>query len=97
MYQPGEVNLDNLVSEVRPWYAYAQVSNTGTKQTDPWRERFGFVHNQLTGNDDVLSIDYLTAGFEQSHAIVGSYELPVFNIDRLRYNRADQYYGYRGY
>jgi hemolysin activation/secretion protein len=82
---PGEVNLDYLVSETRPWYAYAQVSNTGTKQTDPWRERFGFVHNQLTGNDDILSIDYLTAAFSESHALVASYELPVFKIDTLRY------------
>ncbi len=82
--QPGEVNLDYLVSEARPWYVYAQVSNTGTKQTDPWRERLGFVNNQLTGHDDILSIDYLTAGFSASHAVVASYELPVFNIDRLR-------------
>jgi len=82
--QPGEVNLDYLVSETRPWYVYAQVSNTGTRQTDPWRERFGFVDNQVTGHDDILSIDYLTAGFSASHAVVASYELPVFNIDRLR-------------
>jgi len=82
---PGGVTLDYLVSENRPWYVYAQASNTGTKQTNPWRERFGFVDNQLTGHDDILSLDYMTAGFNASHAFIGSYELPFFSFDRLRY------------
>jgi hemolysin activation/secretion protein len=82
---PGEVNLDYLIAETRPWYVYSQISNTGTKQTDTWRERFGAVHNQLTGNDDILMFDYLTAGFEASHALVLSYNTPVFHWDRLRY------------
>ena len=83
--EPGGVNLDYLVSESRPWYVFAQVSNTGTKQTNPWRERFGFVDNQLTGRDDILSLDYITAGFTASHAFLGSYELPFLNFDRIRY------------
>ena len=83
--QLGEVNLDYLVSESRPWYVYAQASNTGTAQTSTWRERFGFVDNQLTGHDDILTFDYSTAGFEASHALIGSYELPFFSFDRLRY------------
>jgi hemolysin activation/secretion protein len=81
----GGVTLDYLVSENRPWYVYAQVSNTGTKETNEWRERFGVVDNQLTGHDDILAIDYLTAGFEASHAVIASYELPFFSFDRLRY------------
>jgi hemolysin activation/secretion protein len=82
---PGGVNLDYLVSENRPWYAFAQLSNTGTKQTNTWRERFGYVNNQLTGHDDVLSLDYMTAGFAASHAVILSYELPFFSLDRARY------------
>ncbi len=74
---PEQVYFDYLVSENRPWTAYFQLSNTGTESTNKWRERFGFSHNQLTGHDDVLHLDYITAGFEDSHAIVGSYELPV--------------------
>ncbi|HVX85121.1 MAG TPA: ShlB/FhaC/HecB family hemolysin secretion/activation protein [Phycisphaerae bacterium] len=81
----GGVTLDYLISENKPWYVYAQVSNTGTKQTNEWRERFGGVDNQLTGHDDILSIDYTTAGFEASHAVIGSYDIPLFSMDRLRY------------
>src|SRR5699024_486962 len=29
--QPGSVDLDYMVNENKPWYVYAQVSNTGTK------------------------------------------------------------------
>lgn len=79
------VSLDYLVSEAKPWTAYFQASNTGTKETEVWRERFGFVHNQLTGRDDTLTLDYVTAGFEKSHAFIGSYEAPFFNAERLRW------------
>ena len=82
---PGGVTLDYLVSETRPWYVFMQASNTGTKQTNAWRERFGLVDNQLTGHDDILTLDYTTAGFEASHAFIGSYELPFLNMERVRY------------
>lgn len=84
---PGQgergVTLDYLVSEIKPWYVYFQVSNTGTRQTEEWRERFGFVHNQLTSSDDILSLDYLTASFDKTHAVAGSYERPLWG-DWLR-------------
>lgn len=84
---PGQgergVTLDYLVSEIKPWYVYFQVSNTGTRQTEEWRERFGFVHNQLTSSDDILSLDYLTASFDKTHAFAGSYERPLWG-DWLR-------------
>jgi hemolysin activation/secretion protein len=81
--QPGSVSLDYLVSENRPWLIYGQVSNTGTKQTREWRQRMGFQHTQLTGSDDILSLDYITAGFDRSHSFSGSYERPVY-ADWLR-------------
>ncbi len=81
----GGMTLDYLVSETRPWYVYSQVSNTGTKQTNEWRERFGYGNYQLTGHDDNFSIDYVTAGFEASHAIISSYELPFFDVTGMRY------------
>jgi len=84
--KPGGVVLDYLVSEGKPWYAYMQASNTGSKHTRPWRERFGFVHNQLTNHDDILALDYDTAGFDEAHAASISYEVPVSCIsDRLRW------------
>lgn len=79
----GYVTLDYLVSENRPWYAYFQISNTGTKSTNEWRERFGFAHNQLTSNDDILTLDYTTAGFDSSHSVAASYDRPLWG-DWLR-------------
>lgn len=76
--------LDYYINENRPWLAYFQVSNTGTKQTEIWRERFGFTHNQLTNSDDIFSVDYITAGFSSaSNAFNISYERPVWG-DWLR-------------
>ncbi len=83
--EPGTVTLDYLVAENKPWTIYGQVSNTGTKQTSEWRERVGFIDNQLTGHDDILSIDYITAGFDQANAVVGSYEAPFFGSQWLRW------------
>lgn len=81
--KPDEVTLDYLVAENKPWTAYAELSNTGTKQTSEWRERFGFVHNQLTRRDDILRLDYVTAGFDRSHAVNVDYSFPVLS-DRVR-------------
>lgn len=72
----GNVTLDYLVSESKPWYAFFQLSNTGTDSTDDLRQRLGFVHNQLTGVDDIFSIDFITAGFDESNAVSLSYERP---------------------
>lgn len=81
----GGATLDLLVQENKPWSAYAQVLNTGTSQTDEIRYRFGFTHTQLTGRDDVLTVDYITAGFNEAHAVLGSYAMPLPAFDeRLR-------------
>ncbi len=83
---PGGVALDYLISENKPWLTYFQISNTGTQQTDELRERFGFIHNQLTGHDDILSVDFLTANFDETNALIASYDAPVFGHDYLRWN-----------
>lgn len=78
------IELHYMINENNPLRLYAQASNTGTEETDKWRYRFGLIHNQLTGNDDILNIDYLTAGFDEVHAVVGSYDTRIFDSDRLR-------------
>ncbi|MBI1375462.1 MAG: hypothetical protein GC159_22335 [Phycisphaera sp.] len=83
--EAGSVALDFLVTESKPWMVYAQISNTGTDETSEWRERFGFVHHQLTKNDDTLSIDYSTANFDEVHAINASYEAPLMDIEPARW------------
>lgn len=82
----GEAVLDFLVAESKPWSIYFQVSNTGTEQTNEWRQRLGFVHNQLTGNDDIFSLDYITAAFDSAHAVQAYYDARFFGSDRLRWN-----------
>jgi len=80
-----EAELQYLVRENRPWSVYFQFANTGTEQTSEWRERFGLNHTQLTGNDDILSIDYITASFDDTNGVFGSYDSPIGSSQRWRY------------
>jgi hemolysin activation/secretion protein len=92
--QPPTVTLDYLVTEAKPWYVYANYSNTGTRQTEAWRTKFGFVDNELTNNDDIFSIDYDFASVNTSEEVTSSYELPVSSDGRVRariYGLADKY------
>jgi len=91
--KPEEVVIDYLVSENKPWTAYVQLSNTGTSATNEWRERFGFIHNQLTKHDDTLRLDYSTANFDESHAVNLDYEFPILS-DSIK---ARVYGGYSEY
>jgi hypothetical protein len=94
-FREGEakLTLDYLVSQAKPWTIYGQVSNTGTDQTEKWRERIGFTHTNLTGNDDIFRLDYLTAGFAATHAVTGSYEFPI--ADRLTLRAFASYSKYK--
>jgi hemolysin activation/secretion protein len=82
----GDAEIQYLIQEVKPWTAYFQLSNTGTEETAEWRERFGFVHNQLLGFDDILSLDYSTSNFRESHALIGSYNFPLVADGSVRLN-----------
>ncbi|MEZ6162906.1 MAG: ShlB/FhaC/HecB family hemolysin secretion/activation protein [Phycisphaerales bacterium] len=82
--EPGEVIVDYLITEPRPWNAYVSISNTGTESTDEWRERFGFIHRQLTGRDDILRLDYITSWFDETNAFIGSYEFDLGERNRLK-------------
>ncbi len=75
--EQGAVVLDYLITEPKQWSVYASISNTGTKSTNEWQERFGYVHRQLTGQDDIFTFDYITAGFDASHAVMMSYEFDL--------------------
>ena len=83
--QPGEVTMDYLVTESKPWLVYAQANNAGTKETRQCRQRFGFIHNQLTNNDDILMIDYATASFDETEGVIASYEAPFLKSQWLRW------------
>jgi len=91
---PGAVVLDYLISEGKPWVAYAQVSNTGTSASDNWMERFGFIDQQLTSHDDILTLDYSTSDFQTSHAFFGSYDIPLIFPDILKFKAYGSYTEY---
>lgn len=84
--EQGSVVLDYLISEPKQWTGYASISNTGTKSTDTWQERFGYINRQLTGQDDIFRIDYITAGFDASHAILSSYSFDLGPDFRAKVN-----------
>ncbi|MEM7261678.1 MAG: ShlB/FhaC/HecB family hemolysin secretion/activation protein [Planctomycetota bacterium] len=76
----GTVSLDYVVTAVRPWSVFLGVDNTGTDETGRYRERLGFQHRNLSGRDDALSFGLVTAEFDESTAIYGSYELPFQRV-----------------
>lgn len=90
----GGVLLDYLVTENRPWLVFAQGSTTGSAGTSKWREHFGFIHNQLTNNDDILKLGYVTADFEDVNLAYGSYERPAPWSDRVRWRVGGTWYEY---
>lgn len=83
--EPGGIVLDYRVLESKPWYAYAQVANTGTRRTNPWQTRIGYTHRQLTDRDDVFSFEYLNAGFDDVNGVRLRYQAPFFRPERPRW------------
>lgn len=80
----GDVELDYNVRHGKPWLAYAQFSNTGSKDTSDFRQRYGVVNNQLTGNDDIFNLDYLTTDFDAVNSLAVSYDRPWFDSRDVR-------------
>lgn len=72
----GTAALEYRITESKPWVSYLQFANTGTGNTARWQKRAGYVHNQITGHDDILSLDYTTAGFDDYNAAQFKYDAP---------------------
>jgi len=86
------ISLDYRVYEPKPWIAYFQSSNTGVERTAEWQQRVGYQHRQLTSRDDILSIEYLNAGWNDVNAISVAYSAPWFSPVRpawMRQGRRD--------
>jgi hemolysin activation/secretion protein len=91
--EPGAVAVDYLITENRPWLLYAQAKRDGNRGSDEWRYRFGFIHNQLTNADDILSLDYSTS-FDNVRSVNGSYERPLAGSQRWRWRVYGSWYEY---
>lgn len=82
---PATIGIDYLVTETKPWTAFAQISNTGTQSTGEWQERFGFFHSDLLGGDEILSVEYVTTNFQDTHGINAYFDAPVDGSDWIRW------------
>ena len=93
--RPGTTAVNLRIAEAKPWYVYAQYSNTGSKGTTRDRERIGFAHHQVSGRDDSLRVDYTTGNFEHTHSILASYDAPVtLDFPELRWRLRGWYSEY---
>ncbi|SCA63746.1 hypothetical protein SCG7086_BC_00160 [Chlamydiales bacterium SCGC AG-110-P3] len=81
---PGIVDLRYRILEGKPWKAYATASNTGSQNKYPWMESIGVIHYHLTGQDDLLTLDYKTTNFQDMHFVRGYYEMPCSCYHRCR-------------
>jgi len=92
----GQLELDYLIMEQKPWMVYAQLDNTGTENTTELRERFGLRHYNLTGNDDILAFDYVTGNFQEVHYLLGSYDFRVPGSEVARLKAFGGWSSYKG-
>ena len=74
---PGEVAFDFVVTEKRPYHYYFNANNNVPRPIDRWQESVGFIHTQLTGNDDILKMDASTDSFDKFYTLDISYEAPI--------------------
>ncbi len=81
--KPGEVVLDYLVNEEKPWQLFSQVTNTGTDTTGKWRIRLGFQDTELTNHDDILNVDAISTPDRKTYGTFLSYRIPLLRPARL--------------
>ena len=84
--EPDLIGIGLLITENKPWRAYANVSNTDPDALGMWQETVGFMHTQLTGRDDIFKIDATTDNFDSFYTVYGLYDAPFFGVDKMRWS-----------
>lgn len=74
---PGEVGLNFIVTQKRPYYFYFNANNNVPKPINRWQESVGFIHTQMTGNDDIFKLNASTDSFDKYYSFNASYEAPI--------------------
>lgn len=82
--RPGEMGLEYVVAEMKEPVFFAEMSNTGTKQSSPWRQQFGVMHYNLTRADDIFYANYSTDWFKSIHGVSAGYDRPLSKSGRWR-------------
>ncbi|MGC1879539.1 MAG: hypothetical protein WA678_09215 [Rhabdochlamydiaceae bacterium] len=88
---PGEVALDFIVTQKRPYHFYFNANNNVPKPIDRWQESVGFIHTQVSGNDDILKLDASTDSFDKFYSVDASYEAPFGNSFKNRWQILGSY------
>lgn len=72
-----QVDLDVTVTERMPLHLVMDIDNDGTDATDNWMGRLTLQHLNLTGHDDILSVNIQSAlNFGALGGVAASYYLP---------------------
>ncbi len=74
---PGEVAFDFVVTQNRPWHFYINVNNNVPKPIHRWQESVGYIHTQVSGNDDIFKLNASTDSFDKFYSFDLSYEAPI--------------------
>lgn len=80
--QPGEVDAELRVNDIKPWRFAASLDNTGTESTGKQRLGFVFQHANLFDRDHAMAAQFTTSpGHESDVKIFGlSYRIPVYRF-----------------
>lgn len=76
-----DVDLEFRVVDPEPTSFYLQVSNSGSEDTVE-RFRLGFLHNNLLGRDDSLTLDFqgpFDGDILDNYGFFGSYNMPLWD------------------
>jgi hypothetical protein len=76
---PGEVAFDFIVTQKRPYHFYFNANNNVPKPIHRWQESAGFIHTQVSGNDDIIKLNASTDSFDKFYSVDASYEAPIGN------------------
>jgi hemolysin activation/secretion protein len=82
---PGEVASDFIVTQKRPYHFYFNANNNVPKPLHRWQQSVGFIHTQISGNDDVFKVNASTDSFDQFYSFDASYEAPIGSSFRNRW------------
>lgn len=83
---PGEAALDFVITEKRPYHTYFSMNNNTPRPIHRWQESFGFIHTQLTGNDDIFKLNASTDSFDRFYSFDTSYEAPFYGSFENRWH-----------
>jgi hemolysin activation/secretion protein len=86
--------LFKMDKEKSPQHFYTEFNNLGTKNTSKNRWGLGYVNNNLSGNDDSVSLRFIANDRADVYSVSAAYDFPVSqNNTRLgayaAYSRAD--------